>query len=92
MKKLVKKVTYQEVDFQLPYYFKNHCHAYAILDENTSIMVCYGYAGGESVSNYSGYIDLAFNKIDDTDVVEITSSEFKDLYHETIAKINSIFN
>ena len=92
MKKLVKKVTYQEVDFQLPYYFKNNCHAHAILDENTSIMVCYGYAGCESVNNYSGYIDLAFNKIDDTDVVEITSSEFKDLYNETIAKINSIFN
>jgi hypothetical protein len=55
-------------------------------------MVCYGYAGGESVNNYSGYIDLAIDKTNEADVVEITSSEFKDLYHETIAKINSIFN
>ena len=88
MKKLVKKVTYQEVEIQLPYYCKNICHAYAILDEKTAIMVCYGYDGGESVNNYSGYIDLAIDKTNEADVVEITYSEFKDLYHETIAKIN----
>ena len=89
MKTTIKQTTEVEVEIQLPYYFKNICHAYAIFDEQTSVMINYGSTGGESINNYSSYIDLSIIRSTDSDAIVITSSEFKDLYNEVLKNINS---
>jgi hypothetical protein len=89
MKTTIKQTTEVEVEIQLPYYFKNICHAYAIFDEQTSVMVNYGSTGGEAINNYSSYIALSISRSTDLDAIVITSSEFKDLYNEVLKNINA---
>lgn len=89
MKTTIKQTTEVEVEIQLPYYFKNICHAYAIFDEQTSVMINYASTGGESINNYSNYVDLSISRSTDSDAIVITSSEFEDLYNEVLKNINA---
>ena len=89
MKTTIKQTTEVEVDINLPYYFKNICHAYAIFDEQTSVMINYGSTGGESINNYSSYVDLSISRSTDSDAIEISSEEWHKIYNEVYRVISS---
>ena len=89
MKTTIKKTIEVEVDIQLPYFFKNICHAYAIFDEQTSVMINYGSTGGESINNYSSYIDLSISRSTDSDSIEITKGDFLEIYHNVMTELNN---
>lgn len=89
MKTTIKQTTEVEVDIQLPYYFKNICHAYAIFDEQTSVMINYASTGGESINNYSSYIDLSISRSTDSDAIEITKADFLEIYYNVISELNN---
>lgn len=89
MKTTIKQTKEVEVDIQLPYYFKNICHAYAIFNEQTSVMVNYGSTGAESINNYSNYIDLSISRSTDSDAIEISSEEWHKIYNEVYRVISS---
>ena len=89
MKTTIKQTPEVEVEIQLPYYFKNICHAYAIFDEQTSVMINYGSTGGEAINNYSRFVDLSISRSTESDAIEITAVEFKDIYHNVISELNN---
>lgn len=89
MKTTIKQTTEVEVEIQLPYYFKNICHAYAIFDEQTSVMINYASTGGESINNYSSYIDLSISRSTDSDAIEITKADFLEIYHNVMTELNN---
>jgi len=90
MKTTIKKTTEVEVDIQLPYYFKNICHAYAIFDEQTSVMINYASTGGESIGNYSFMVNHVLAISNDEDSIEISSDEFKKIYGKVALILNNI--
>jgi len=89
MKTTIKQTTEVEVEIQLPYYFKNICHAYAIFDEQTSVMINYASTGGESINNYSSYIDLSISRSTDSDAIEITKADFLEIYNNVMTELNN---
>ena len=89
MKTTIKQTTEVEVEIQLPYYFKNICHAYAIFDEQTSVMINYGSTGGEAINNYSRFVDLSISRSTDSDAIEISSEEWHKIYNEVYRVISS---
>jgi len=89
MKTTIKQTTEVDVEIQLPYYFKNICHAYAIFDEQTSVMINYASTGGESINNYSSYIDLSISRSTDSDAIEITKADFLEIYHNVMTELNN---
>ena len=89
MKTTIKKTTEVEVDIQLPYYFKNICHAFAIIDEKTAICICYGLEEHQSIQNYSSMIEQALGNSMKIDSIEITAVDFKDIYHNVITELNN---
>ena len=89
MKKTIKQTIEVEVDIQLPYYFKNICHAYAIFDEQTSVMINYASIGGESINNYSFMTENVLLRSNDEDSIEISSEEWHKNYNEVYRVISS---
>ena len=89
MKTTIKKTIEVEVDIQLPYFFKNICHAYAIFDEQTSIMINYGSTGGESINNYSFMINHILVISNEEDSIEISSEEWHKIYNDVYRVISS---
>lgn len=89
MKTTIKQTKEVEIEIQLPYYFKNICHAYAIFDEQTSVMINYASTGGESINNYSSYIDLSISRSTDLDAIEITKADFLEIYHNVMTELNN---
>ena len=89
MKTTIKQTTEVEVEIQLPYYFKNICHAYAIFDEQTSVMINYASTSGESINNYSSYIDLSISRSTDSDAIEITKADFLEIYNNVMTELNN---
>ena len=89
MKTTIKKTTEVEVDIQLPYYFKNICHAYAIFDEQTVVMINYGSIGHESINNYSFMINNVLAISNDADSIEISSEEWHKIYNDVYRVISS---
>ena len=90
MKTTIKQTTEVEVDIQLPYYFKNNCHAYVICTEQTAICVSYGLKDHEMISNYSIMIDLVLEQSKKEDAIEITKDEFKKIYGKVALILNGI--
>jgi len=89
MKTTLKKTIEVEVDINLPYYFKNICHAYAIFDEQTSVMINHASTGGESINNYSFMIENVLLRSNEEDSIEISSEEFHKIYNEVYRLISS---
>ena len=89
MKTTIKQTTEVEVEIQLPYYFKNICHAYAIFDEQTVVMVNYGSTGGESINNYSFMIENVLLRSNEEDSIEISSEEWHKIYNEVTSIMSS---
>ena len=89
MKTTIKQTTEVEVEIQLPYYFKNICHAYAIFDEQTSVMINYGSIGHESINNYSFMVNHVLAILNDEDSIEISSEEWHKIYNEVYRVISS---
>lgn len=89
MKRTLKKTIEVEVEINLPYYFKNICHAYAIFDEQTVVMINYASIGGESINNYSFMIENVLLMSNDKDSIEISSEEWHKIYNEVTNVISS---
>ena len=89
MKTTVKKTIEVEVEIQLPYYFKNICHAYAIFDEQTIVMVNYGSTGNESINNYSFMVNHVLAISNHEDSIEISPEEWHKIYNEVTSVISS---
>ena len=90
MKTTIKQTTEVEVEIQLPYYFKNICHAYVICTEQTAICVSYGLENHESIHNYSSMIELVLATSTKEDAIEITKDEFKKIYGQVALILNGI--
>jgi tRNA(Ile2) C34 agmatinyltransferase TiaS len=90
MKTTIKQTTEVEVDIQLPYYFKNNCHAYVICTEQTAICVTYGLEKHEMISNYSLMIENVLLASAKVDSIEITKDEFKKIYGQVALILNDI--
>jgi len=89
MKTTIRQTKEVEVEIQLPYYFKNICHAYAIFDEQTSVMINYASTGGESIGNYSFMVNHVLAISNDEDSIEISSEEWHKIYNEVYRVISS---
>lgn len=90
MKTTIKQTTEVEVDIQLPYYFKNNCHAYVICTEQSAICVSYGLENHESIHNYSSMIELVLETSTKENSIEITKDEFKKIYGKVALILNGI--
>ncbi len=90
MKTTIKQTTEVEVEIQLPYYFKNNCHAYVICTEQSAICVTYGLQNHESINNYSSMIDHVLATSTKEDAIEITKDEFKKIYGQVALILNGI--
>lgn len=91
MKTTVKKTTEVEVDIQLPYYFKNKCHAFAIFNETSAMCISYALSNHESISNYSWMVESVLSRVIEDDSIEISEIEFEDIYEMVRSKHKSLF-
>jgi len=90
MKTTIKQTTEVEVDIQLPYYFKNNCHAYVICTEQSAICVSFGLEKHESINNYSSMIEHVLVVSTKENSIEITKDEFKKIYGQVALILNGI--
>ena len=90
MKTTIKQTTEVEVDIQLPYYFKNNCHAYVICTEKSAICVTYDFKDHEMISNYSTMVDIVLEQSTKENSIEITKDEFKKIYGKVALILNGI--
>ena len=90
MKTTIKQTTEVEVDIELPYYFKNNCHAYVSCTEQTAICVSFGLEKHESINNYSNMIENILLVSRKEDAIEITKDEFKKIYGQVALILNGI--
>jgi hypothetical protein len=90
MKKTIRETIEVEVEIQLPYYFKDICHAYAISTEETAICITYALKGRETIENRSCMIDYILAYTNKKGSVEITKDEFKKIYDEVELKLKNI--
>ena len=90
MKTTIKQTTEVEVDIQLPYYFKNNCHAYVICTEQSAICVSFALEKHESINNYSSMINHVLVESTKENSIEITKDEFKKIYGQVALILNDI--
>ena len=90
MKTTIKQTTEVEVDIQLPYYFKNNCHAYVICTEQSAIGVTFDLEKHESINNYSSMINHVLVESTKENSIEITKDEFKKIYGKVALILNAI--
>lgn len=83
----VKKQTTEDVEIELPYYFKLKFGTYSMcyaVSENGTITF------DDSGPNICCYNSQLLDSIGDINAVEITREEFENKYYEAIAKLNLI--
>ena len=73
----------EKINIELPYYSKNICFAYKVVNESQAVQVCY------SDSDY-GIKQVEASRGFDYDLKQITEAEYEELFIQTKDKINEL--
>jgi hypothetical protein len=82
---IITKRNYSEekINIELPYYSKNICYAYKVIDSEKAICVCTASTGVGIAESYAGQ---AFNY----DCIPCTEAEFEQIFRDVMVVLNGL--